>query len=81
MESKALRRLERGVGKLAERLRVMADKQERLRAALGKSSDEIERLRREVERYKRERAAARKKVEELLKRFDRLHLGSERAEQ
>ncbi len=79
METKALRRLERGVGRLTERLRALADKQEQLRAALGKSSEEVERLRREVERYRRERAMTRKKIDELIKRFDNLHLDEDRA--
>jgi len=74
MEFKALRRLERDVGKLVERLRVALERQERLSVALGKAQAEVERLRAEVDRYKRERVGHRKKVDALIKRFDTLNV-------
>ena len=80
MESKALRRLEQDVGKLLGTLRQRADRQQQLSAALGKSRDELERLRTDALRYKGERDDTRKKIDGLLKSLDKLEVNWGRAE-
>ena len=80
METQALRRLEKDVGKLLVKYRHAAERQAQLSAALGKSRDEIEKLRAELQRYKSERTDTRKKVDALLKRFEKLDIDWEHAE-
>ena len=80
MESKALRRLEEDVGKLLAKLRQAAERQAQLSAALGKNREEVEKLRSELQRYKSERADTRKKVDALLRRFEKLEINWDQAE-
>jgi len=80
MESKALRRLEEDVAKLLAKLRQAAERQAQLSSALGKNREEVEKLRSELQRYKSERADTRKKVDALLRRFEKLDINWEQAE-
>ena len=79
MESKAFRRLQNDVDKLRAKLRQSAERQAQLSAALGKSREELERLRIEVQRYKTERNDTKKQVESLVKRFEKLDINWDRA--
>ena len=78
MESKALRRLEQEVDRLLGQLRRSAQRQAQLSSALGKNQEELERLRREVQRYKNERNDTRRRLDTLLKQFDRLDIDWDR---
>jgi len=80
MESKALRRLEKDVGKLLTRVRGALDRQTQLSSALGKNREELERLKFEIQGYKDERASTRKVVDALLRDFDKLDINWERIE-
>ena len=78
MESEALRRLEQDVDRLLGRLRRSAERQAQLSSALGKNQEELERLRREVQRYRHERNGTRRKIDGLLKRFEKLDIDWDR---
>jgi septal ring factor EnvC (AmiA/AmiB activator) len=80
VDLQTFQRLERDVEKLFEQLRRAAERQAQLSTALGKSREEIERLRADIQRYKTERSDTRRKVDALLREFESLDLRLEGAE-
>ena len=77
MNVQALRRLEHAFEKFKSYHDKSLERQTRLSEALGKSRDEMERLRAELQRYRAERIETRKRVDTLLRRFEGLGLDSD----
>ncbi len=74
MEIQALRRLEDALHRFKQQHGRALQRQTQLSEALGKSREEMESLRAELLRYKSERTDTRKKIDTLLKRFEKLGL-------
>ena len=72
MESKVLQRLEDGVLRLIARHGQSSVRAAQLAAALAKSREEIEKLKAQNFRFKTERAETRKKIDAVIRRFDRI---------
>lgn len=80
MESQALLRLQGDVSRLLDEHERSRSRSEQLAAALAKSRDELERLKGETHRYKLERAETRKRLDQLIRRFDSLGITDRAAE-
>lgn len=72
MELQALRRLEDTVERFYAQHGRTLERQAQLSDALGKSRQEMEKLRGELQRFKLERSDTRKQIDALLKRFSSL---------
>ena len=79
MELRAVRKLEEKITAIGKRLAEARKKQAELASALRKSKAETDKLKTRVERYKSERSRVRRKVDSMLKRFEKLGLGAEQA--
>ena len=79
MELRAVRKLEEKITAIGKRLAEARKKQVELASALRKSKAETDKLKAKVERYKSERSRVRRKVDSMLKRFEKLGSGAEQA--
>jgi len=69
MELQALRRLEDALQRYQAQHGRALERQAQLSEALGKSRQEMERMRSEIQRFKLERTDTRKQIDSLLKQF------------
>lgn len=79
MELRALQRLKGNVEKATRELARAHDHEQQLGVALLKSQEEVNRLRGEIKQFRSERSDTRRKVDSMIKRFDKLGVDWKRA--
>ncbi len=81
MVSGALKRLKDNVERAARELATVRDHEQQLSAALLKGQEEVNRLRAELDDLRSERSSTRRKIDSMIKRFDKLGVDWGRAGQ